>query len=61
MGKLAREEGIMAGVPCGAALHAALAVAAPAERCGKMILVILADRGERYVTTRLFARQSDGT
>jgi len=53
--RLAREEGIMAGVSSGAALHAALSVAARKDAAGKMILVLLADTGERYVTTPLFA------
>ncbi len=58
--RLAREEGIMAGVSSGAALHAALAVASRKDAAGKMIVVVLADTGERYVTTTLFARESDG-
>lgn len=53
--RLAREEGIVAGVSSGAALHAALAVASRKEAAGKMIVVLLADTGERYVTTPLFA------
>ncbi len=53
--RLAREEGIVAGVSSGAAVHAALAVAGRKEAAGRMIVVILADTGERYVTTRLFS------
>lgn len=53
--RLAREEGILAGVSSGAALHAALAVAARDDAAGKMIVVLLADTGERYVTTPLFS------
>jgi cysteine synthase len=53
--RLAREEGILAGASSGAALHAALAVAARKEGAGKMVVVILADTGERYVTTPLFS------
>ena len=56
--RLAREEGIMAGVSSGAALHAALAIGARKDAVGKMIVVILADTGERYVTTALFAQES---
>lgn len=56
--RLAREEGILAGVSSGAALHAALAVASRPDASGKMIVVLLADTGERYVTTSLFARES---
>ena len=58
--RLAREEGIVAGVSSGAALHAALAVASRKDAAGKMIVVLLPDTGERYVTTTLFARESDG-
>ena len=54
--RLAREEGIMAGVSSGAALHAALAVASRQDAAGKMIVVLLPDTGERYVTTTLFDR-----
>ena len=52
--RLAREEGVIAGVSSGAALHAALRVAARAEAADKMIVVLLADTGERYVSTALF-------
>ncbi len=58
--RLAREEGILAGASSGAALHAALAVAARADAARKMIVVLLADTGERYVTTSLFDRQDRG-
>ena len=57
--RLAREEGILAGVSSGAALHAALAVASRKDAAGKMIVVFLADTGERYVTTSLFAREKN--
>jgi cysteine synthase A len=53
--RLAREEGIIAGASSGAALHAALVVAARKEASGKIIVVILADTGERYITTSLFS------
>jgi cysteine synthase A len=52
--RLAREEGILGGISCGAALHAALAVASRAEHEGTLIVVMLPDTGERYVTTPLF-------
>lgn len=52
--RLAREEGIVAGVSSGAALHAALMLAARPEFVDKSIVVILADTGERYITTELF-------
>ena len=57
--KLAREEGILAGISSGAALHAALAVVARQDAAGKMIVVVLADTGERYVTTSLFAPEKN--
>jgi cysteine synthase len=53
--RLARTEGILAGVSSGAALHAALAVAARRDALEKTIVVLLADTGERYITTNLFA------
>lgn len=52
--RLAREEGILAGVSSGAALHAALSLASGEDSAGKRIVVLLADTGERYVTTALF-------
>jgi cysteine synthase A len=54
--RLAREEGILAGVSSGAALHAALTVAARPDGAGTLIVVLLPDTGERYITTSLFAR-----
>jgi cysteine synthase A len=54
--RLAKMEGIIAGVSSGAALHAALAVASRTEAAAKVIVVLLADTGERYVTTALFSR-----
>ncbi|MGA2011165.1 MAG: cysteine synthase A [Solirubrobacteraceae bacterium] len=52
---LARREGVLAGISCGAAVWAALQVAARPESRGLRIATILPDSGERYVSTPFFA------
>jgi cysteine synthase A len=52
--KLARVEGIFCGISSGAAMWAALEVAQEAESRGKLLVVLLPDLGDRYLSTDLF-------
>lgn len=52
--RLAREEGILAGISCGAAVAVAARLAQKEENAGKTMVVILPDSGERYLSTALF-------
>ena len=55
--ELARREGVLCGISSGAALYAALELAAKPEYAGKTVVVLLPDVGDRYLSTPLFAEE----
>jgi cysteine synthase A len=54
--RMGTEEGVLAGISAGAALHAALELAKLEENAGKTIVALLPDSGERYLTTAMYAK-----
>jgi cysteine synthase A len=59
--RLMKEEGILAGISCGAATTAALRLAADPAYAGQTIVVVLPDSGERYLSSVLFEGMFDAS
>jgi cysteine synthase A len=59
--RLVREEGLLVGISSGAAAHVACRVASRPENRGKLVVTLLPDTGERYLTTPTYTELADET